>query len=84
MTYTYIPQGRLFPEDDGGAERRPHHSGRPGRGRLQRQPAGHQPSGGGHGRSGGHPPDERHQCGFKPTSCPDQLATALEQALQQG
>ena len=24
------------------------------------------------------------QCGFKPTSCPDQLATALEQALQQG
>lgn len=24
------------------------------------------------------------QCGFKPTSCPDQLASALEQALQQG
>ena len=24
------------------------------------------------------------QCGFKSTSCPDQLATALEQALQQG
>ena len=24
------------------------------------------------------------RCGFKPTSCPDQLATALEQALQQG
>ena len=24
------------------------------------------------------------QCGFKPTSCADQLATALEQALQQG
>ena len=24
------------------------------------------------------------QCSFKSTSCPDQLATALEQALQQG
>lgn len=22
------------------------------------------------------------QCGFKPTSCPDQLATALKQAIQ--
>lgn len=26
---------------------------------------------------------ERIQCGFKPTSCPDQLAKALRQALAQ-
>lgn len=81
--YVY-PQGRLFPEDDGGAD--DDHT-------IQAVRV----EGGCNGNLQGISRlvvgmDAQEairrmrgiQCGFKPTSCPDQLATALEQALQQG
>lgn len=44
-----------------------------------RQPSGHFQSPQGHGRGRSHQPHGGIRCGFKATSCPDQIAQALKQ-----
>lgn len=83
MTYSFRPSGVCSQEMRVELDDQGHHPGPEGRRRMQRQPAGNFRPGAGHARAGGHCRLRGIRCGFKPTSCPDQLAQGLEKILQQ-